>query len=514
MNVLDGVKVNGVAQTITDKKVDISVPTALSQLSADATHRVVTDSEKTAWGNKYDKPSGGIPKSDLASDVQTSLGKADTAIQSHQDISGKANKSEMAVSTSGDKTTITLKTGTSATVLNAHQDISGKVDKVSGKGLSTNDYTTAEKEKLAGVASNAQVNVLEGVKVNGTAQTITNKTVDISVPTALSQLSADATHRVVTDSEKTAWNGKYTKPSGGIPASDLASGVIPDVSQFIKGLGVKNIVSLTKAEYDALANKDSETIYVVEDSHDYVDIGLRDGNNNKILFATCNIGASSPEEYGDYFAWGETSKRYTSINGSSVVGGSFEWYNCPYHTGDDEIVGWSKYIPTGKESYSETGVADNKLILEASDDVASVLWGGGWRMPDKSDLQYLVGSNVTYTWTNDYNGTGVHGFIITGKGPFSSASLFLPAAGDCTNSELEGAGDYGFYWSRSVNSNYPAFASNLYFEDGDQATDETSRYFGQSVRPVHVGDVVPSYKLYKGSAPINKTYVNNNTLYL
>lgn len=192
VNVLDGVKVNGVAQTITDKKVDISVPTALSQLSADATHRVVTDSEKTAWGNKYDKPSGGIPKSDLASDVQTSLGKADTAIQSHQDISGKANKSEMAVSASGDKTTITLKTGTSATVLNAHQDISGKVDKVSGKGLSTNDYTTDEKNKLSGIASGAQVNVIETVKVNGTALTPSSKAVDVSVPTKVSQLTNDS----------------------------------------------------------------------------------------------------------------------------------------------------------------------------------------------------------------------------------------------------------------------------------------------------------------------------------
>lgn len=191
-NVLDGVKVNGVAQTVTDKKVDISVPTALSQLSADATHRVVTDSEKTAWNGKYTKPSGGIPKSDLASDVQTSLGKADTAIQSHQDISGKANKSEMAVSASGDKTTITLKTGTSATVLNAHQDISGKVDKVSGKGLSTNDYTTDEKNKLSGIAAGAQVNVIETVKVNGTALTPSSKAVDVSVPTKVSQLTNDS----------------------------------------------------------------------------------------------------------------------------------------------------------------------------------------------------------------------------------------------------------------------------------------------------------------------------------
>ena len=102
-----------------------------------------------------------------------------------------------------------------------------KVDKVSGKGLSTNDYTNAEKTKLSGIANGAQVNAIEKIKVNGVQQTITSKVVDISVPTQLSQLSGDATHRVVTDSEKLSWNnkGSYSKPSGGIPKTDLASAV-------------------------------------------------------------------------------------------------------------------------------------------------------------------------------------------------------------------------------------------------------------------------------------------------
>ena len=119
--------------------------------------------------------------------------------------------------------------------------------------------------------------------------------------------------------------------------------------------------------------------------HEYVDLGLRVGGN-KILFATMNIGASAPQEYGDYFAWGETSKRYTSISDDTVVGGSFTWANAPYHTGNNQNTGWSKYIPTGYESYTVSGTADNKLVLDASDDVASVLWGGSWRMPDDSDL--------------------------------------------------------------------------------------------------------------------------------
>ena len=89
----------------------------------------------------------------------------------------------------------------------------GKVDKETGKGLSTNDYTTAEKNKLAGIASSAQVNVIETVKRNGTALTVTNKAVDISVPAKTSDLTNDSGF------------GTYSKPSGGIPKTDLESAV-------------------------------------------------------------------------------------------------------------------------------------------------------------------------------------------------------------------------------------------------------------------------------------------------
>lgn len=257
-------------------------------------------------------------------------------------------------------------------------------------------------------------------------------------------------------------------------------------------MGKKNVYSLdfnlteilinpTIVDWDAV---EAELVPIPDpaNGHAYVDLGLRVGDN-KILFATMNVGASAPQEYGDYFAWGETSKRYTSISGGSVVVGSFAWSNCPYHTGDTYNTGWSKYIPTGKESY---GVVDNKLTLEAGDDVASVLWGGNWRMPDKSDLEYLISSNVTYSWTNDYNDTGVRGFIITGKDPFSSASLFLPAAGYCSGTDLFVAGDYGSCWSRSVLSGRPDEAWILCFEAGGQDMGSNSRYNGRSVRPVLV----------------------------
>ena len=220
--------------------------------------------------------------------------------------------------------------------------------------------------------------------------------------------------------------------------------------------------------------------------HAWVDLGLRSGGN-KILFATMNVGASSEEEYGDYFAWGETSKRYTSISGASVAGGTFELSNAPYHTGDDYATGWSKYIPTDKASYwSAGGDPDNLLTLEAADDVASVMWGGDWRMPDKAELEMLLSEAVTYAWTADYNSTGVAGLLVTGKDSFSGASLFLPAAGYCGGSGYYYTGDRGYYWSRSLSSSNPHFAWRLNFEDGGYDMDYSIRYSGFSVRAVRV----------------------------
>lgn len=103
-----------------------------------------------------------------------------------------------------------------------------KVDKVTGKGLSTNDFTNTYKTKLDGIANNAQVNVIEKVKVNGTQQSVSSKAVDISVPTQLSQLSDDSTHRLVTDTEKTTWNNK----------ADISD--IPSLTNYVKNTDYAN----------------------------------------------------------------------------------------------------------------------------------------------------------------------------------------------------------------------------------------------------------------------------------
>ena len=236
-------------------------------------------------------------------------------------------------------------------------------------------------------------------------------------------------------------------------------------------------------------NTDEEIIPVgPANGHEYVDLGLRDGNGNRILFATMNVGASAPQEYGDYFAWGETSKRYTGIYGDSIIGGSFAWDNCPYCT-NSEGSKFSKYIDEGEDQAAESGTADGKTVLEPVDDVATVLWGGNWRMPDKSDLDYLISDNVIRTWTDNYNETGISGLLISGKDSFSESSIFLPSAGYVDGNTIfndEEGRSFGGYTCREIYG--VIYINTLFFssEEEAQVAPALVRYLGQSVRPVLV----------------------------
>ena len=229
------------------------------------------------------------------------------------------------------------------------------------------------------------------------------------------------------------------------------------------------VISFASVTVDEFAAQSAIPVPVPANGHAYVDLGLRSGGN-KILFATMNIGASSATEYGDYFAWGETSKRYTSISGTSIIGSNFNFSNAPFFDGSV----WTKYNNT-----------DNKRTLDAADDVASVMWGGNWRMPDMADLQFLLNSTYcTAAWTADYNSTGVAGLVVTGKGDYAGNSIFFPAAGlGRTDSILE-AGNCGFYWSRSADEGVPSVVYYLDFPAPSIVGEE--RFLGHSVRPVLV----------------------------
>ncbi len=189
--------------------------------------------------------------------------------------------------------------------------------------------------------------------------------------------------------------------------------------------------------------------------HDYVDLGLSSGT----LWATCNVGANSPEEYGDYFAWGETEPK-----------SKYNWSTYKYGSDDHELT---KYC-----TYGYFGVADNNTILDPSDDAAVVNWGSAWRMPTLRELDELI-KECTWTWTTL---NGVNGHLVIGP---NSNSIFLPAAGRRFHSDLSDAGSYGHYWSSALDPSFPCVAYSLDFGSGYvKREDVHGRIHGFSVRPV------------------------------
>ena len=198
----------------------------------------------------------------------------------------------------------------------------------------------------------------------------------------------------------------------------------------------------------------------IKEEHEWVDLGLPSGT----LWATCNVGANSPEEYGDYFAWGETQPKTT-----------YNWSTYKYCKGTDDTM--TKYC-----TRSGDGTVDNKTELEPSDDAATVNWGSNWQMPSLEQLKELYNSSyTTTTWTTM---NGKYGRKITSKS--NSNSIFLPAAGYRYDSSLTCAGSRGCYWSRSLYAIYSYSAYSLDFNSSNFYTNGNYRYYGQSVRPVRV----------------------------
>lgn len=193
------------------------------------------------------------------------------------------------------------------------------------------------------------------------------------------------------------------------------------------------------------------------DEHEWVDLGLPNGT----LWATCNIGATSPDEFGDYFAWGETAPKEV-----------YDWSNYKWCNGSEETM--TKYC-----SNSSFGIVDNKTELDPEDDAAYVNWGPSWRMPTHEQLQELV-DNCTWKWTTY---AGVSGIELTGP---NGNTLFFPAASYRYYDVFSEPVDGGIYWSRTINPEYNhAFYMNFYMLE--VSYDYSShRINGYTVRAVHV----------------------------
>lgn len=200
--------------------------------------------------------------------------------------------------------------------------------------------------------------------------------------------------------------------------------------------------------------------FEVEENHEWVDLGLPSGT----LWATMNVGAEWPEDYGDYFAWGETQPK------SNYSWSTYKYYN-------DTNSPMTKYCTDG--SY---GTVDNKTELEPIDDAATANWGADWQMPSRAQIEELINSNyTTTTWTRQY---AVYGLKITSK--VNGNSIFLPAAGCRNDSSLIDVGYNGGYWTRSLDTSYSYSGCNLFFASISIYMNYNFRPNGRSVRPVRV----------------------------
>ena len=205
------------------------------------------------------------------------------------------------------------------------------------------------------------------------------------------------------------------------------------------------------------------------EKHDYVDLGL------SVKWASCNIGASSPSELGEYYSWGEVSPKsdYSWMTYSFWQKSRF-WDNRPV---------LSKYC-----THKNFGTKDNLVKLEEEDDVAHLVWGGKWRMPTYKELEELL-SKCQWEWTSR---DGVNGYLV--KSRINGNSIFLPAGGLFYNCNVWKGSSKGYYWLSTLVENYPDQADALVFDESGPYLStylsyserflDLDRCFGCLVRPV------------------------------
>lgn len=199
--------------------------------------------------------------------------------------------------------------------------------------------------------------------------------------------------------------------------------------------------------YRVAVNRESEP------AGEAIDLGL------SVKWASFNVGATKPEDYGGYYAWGETKEKdIYSLD-------TYKWCN-------GTLYSMTKYC-----NRVEDGIVDNKTYLDIEDDVACAKWGKNWRMPTQTEIQELI-ENCTWTWTklND-----VEGFVVSAR---NGNYIFLPAAGYKANTNSHYCGLYGCYWSSDLSMGVNYYSCYLYFDYGSASNSSSFRNYGRSVRPV------------------------------
>jgi len=246
-------------------------------------------------------------------------------------------------------------------------------------------------------------------------------------------------------------------------------------------------------------------VQLFPNKHEYVDLGL------SVNWATCNVGAEKPEEYGDYYAWGETAPYYVKNAGTDD---ELQW-----RKGKEAGYDWKSYFdiktiePTDYDDivtfwYYNT---QEKKVIEYYHDAATTNWGGEWRMPRQAEFEELINpDNCTWTWTTM---NGVNGYRVTSKKPgYEGNSIFLPAAGGYSGTDSKLRDAYGWYWSGSIDdktsdkSTNFAYILNFYFDTRFVFINSSGRCSGLPVRPV-----LPNGRNHKTVHGTNNEPIADNT---
>ena len=214
------------------------------------------------------------------------------------------------------------------------------------------------------------------------------------------------------------------------------------------------------------------------DTFEAVDLGL------SVKWANMNLGATKPEEYGDYYAWGETEPYYISQNPltwkdgkeSGYYWSSYKWFK------KDTYLLLTKYCLDSDYGYNQ--FIDGKTVLDPEDDAAHIHLGDKWRMPTDSEFTELL-EKCTWTWTTDYNGTGIAGRVVTSNvSGYAGKQIFFPAAGCIVKTSFSNVGSRGYYWSSTLDDDAMFYGWSLFIMDGFFYRRTEVREYGMPIRAV------------------------------
>lgn len=196
------------------------------------------------------------------------------------------------------------------------------------------------------------------------------------------------------------------------------------------------------------------------EGHNYVDLGLPSGT----LWATCNLGATQPEENGAYYAWGETTPK-----------SEFEWTNYKYGNGEAESrIKMTKYC-----SHEKKGVVDNIQLLDSTDDAASVSWNGKWRIPTKEEWEELL-DGCTWEWVKNYKGSGLD--MKKGTSKSNGKTILFPFSGYYNGTAF--FNNSSAFWSSTQKADNGLYAYFVRMLTHNQNMNNGHRKQGMTIRAV------------------------------